>query len=157
MGNDGYTSADPLTAFPRPPFPAQQQAPPGSTHARDGVPDHECDTSTLDLIMRSNVVSLFWLTKAAMPHLQPGSAIITASSIQAFQPSPRLIEYATPKAAIANVTRGAARQLAERRIAVNGAAPGPFWTPVQPATADPEHLVNVSGETVVVNGGEPGR
>ncbi len=112
--------------------------------------------------------------------------IITTSSIQGFHPSPQLIEYATSKGAIVNFTRGMAQQLAERGIRVNGVAPGPFWTPLQPATAPAEKLESfgeqvpfgrpgqpaelastfvylasqessyTSGETILVNGGEPG-
>lgn len=146
----------------------------------------ELDSSVLDAIMRTNVYSLFWLTNAAMPHLRPGSSIITTSSIQAFSPSPQLVEYATSKGAIANWTRAMAQQLAGDGIRVNGVAPGPFWTPLQPSTADPEKIAHfgeqvpygrpgqpaelastyvyladpsssyTSGETIIVNGGEPG-
>jgi len=144
------------------------------------------DTGLLDRIMRTNVYSLFWLTKAAMAHLRPGSAIITTSSIQAFHPSPQLTEYATSKGAIANFTRAMAQQLASRGIRVNGVAPGPVWTPLQPATTPAEALKHfgeqtpygrpgqpaelastyvylaapdssyTSGETILVNGGGPG-
>ena len=146
----------------------------------------EFDTEVLDHIMRTNVYSLFWLTKAAVAHFEPGAAIITTSSIQAFHPSPQLVEYATSKGAIANFTRAMAQQLAPRGIRVNGVAPGPFWTPLQPATAPAEKLEHfgeqtpygrpgqpaelastyvylasqeasyTSGETILVNGGEPG-
>jgi NAD(P)-dependent dehydrogenase (short-subunit alcohol dehydrogenase family) len=146
----------------------------------------ELETEVLDMIMRTNVYSLFWLTKAAVAHFAPGAGIITTSSIQGFHPSPQLIEYATSKAAIINFTRGMAQQLAERGIRVNGVAPGPFWTPLQPATASREKLERfgekvpfgrpgqpaelastfvylasqessyTSGETILVNGGEPG-
>jgi len=146
----------------------------------------EFDTELLDRIMKTNVYSLFWLTKAAVRHMPPGSAIITTSSIQAFHPSPQLAEYATSKGAIANFTRAMAQQLASRGIRVNGVAPGPVWTPLQPATTPPEALKHfgeqtpygrpgqpaelastyvylaapessyTSGETIIVNGGEPG-
>jgi len=146
----------------------------------------ELDTDVLDLIMRTNVYSLFWLTNAALEHLRPGSSIITTSSIQAFTPSPQLVEYATSKGAIANWTRAMAHQLAEDGIRVNGVAPGPFWTPLQPSTAPAEKIESfgdqvpygrpgqpaelastyvyladpatsyTSGETIVVNGGQSG-
>lgn len=295
LDTDLYTPRDPLTAYPRPPFPAQKQSGSGDTDAMDPVPDHgeesyvghgrlagrralitgadsgigravaiafaregadvaigyhsqeddarvteklvteagrtavlakadigdeqECrslvsaavtglggldllvmvagaqatvdsiddlESETLDRIMKTNVYSLFWLTKAAMEHFAPGAAIITTSSIQAFHPSPELAEYASSKAAILNFTRAMAQQLAERGIRVNGVAPGPFWTPLQPATAPTGKLVHfgeqvpygrpgqpaelastyvylasqessyTSGETILVNGGEPG-
>ncbi|CAN5273578.1 SDR family oxidoreductase [soil metagenome] len=156
----------------------------GAQRTIDSIDDFE--TETLDLIMRTNVYSLFWLTKAAVGHFSPGAAIITTSSIQAFQPSPQLAEYATSKAGIANFTRAMAQQLAPRGIRVNGVAPGPFWTPLQPATAPIEKLEHfgeqtpygrpgqpaelastyvylasqessyTSGETIVVNGGKSG-
>jgi len=293
--SDIYTPRDPLTAYPRPPFPAQQQEGSGDTVEMDPVPDHgetsyrghgrlagrkafitgadsgigravaiafaregadvaigyhssesdardtaaivreagqnavllqgdlgdeesctklvadaaealggldllvmvagtqktvdsidELDSAVLDMIMRTNVYSLFWLTKAALRVFEPGAAIITTSSIQAFRPSPQLVEYATSKGAIANFTRAMAKQLAERGIRVNGVAPGPFWTPLQPATApsgklerfgeqtpygrpgQPAELASTyvylasqessytSGETIIVNGGESG-
>jgi NAD(P)-dependent dehydrogenase (short-subunit alcohol dehydrogenase family) len=146
----------------------------------------DLDTSVLDRILKTNVYWLFWLTKASMRHFEPGAAIITTSSIQAFHPSPNLAEYATSKAAIANFTRAMSQQLASRGIRVNGVAPGPFWTPLQPATdpagkvehfgeqvpygrpGQPAELASTyvylasqessytSGETIVVNGGEPG-
>lgn len=156
----------------------------GAQSTIDSIDDLE--TEDLDRMMKTNVYSLFWLTKAAVAHFSPGAAIITTSSIQAFHPSPELAEYATTKAAIANFTRAMAQQLAGRGIRVNGVAPGPFWTPLQPATApegklehfgeqvpygrpgQPAELASTyvylasqessytSGETVLVNGGEPG-
>src|SRR6187402_2180517 len=144
------------------------------------------DNDVLDSILRTNVSSLFWLTQAALRHFVPGAAIITTSSIQAFQPSPELVEYAVSKAAVVNFTRAMAQQLAQRGIRVNGVAPGPFWTPLQPSTdpvdriehfgeqvpygrpGQPAELASTyvylasqessftSGETIVVNGGQPG-
>lgn len=293
---DPYTPSDPLTAYPRPPFPKQQQREPGGTFAMDPVPDHgessyvghgrlagrralitggdsgigraaaiafaregahvainhlpeetmdaddtvsiireagvtgvslpgdisdeatcaaivadaaeqlggldllvmvagdmvtvpsidDLDTEVLDHTFKTNVYSLFWLTKAAMQHFQPGAAIITTSSIQGFIPSPQLVEYAASKGAIANFTRAMAQQLAERGVRVNGVAPGPFWTPLQPSSVpvdtlesfgeqtpygrpgQPAELASTyvylasqessytSGETILVNGGQPG-
>jgi NAD(P)-dependent dehydrogenase (short-subunit alcohol dehydrogenase family) len=87
-----------------------------------------------DRVMKTNVYALFWLCKAAVPHMDPGSAIITTSSVQAFQPSPHLLDYATSKAAIVNFTKGLAANLVERGIRANSVAPGPVWTPLIPAT-----------------------
>lgn len=156
----------------------------GTQRTVDSIDD--LDTEVLDMIMKTNVYSLFWLTKAAMAHFEPGAAIITTSSIQGFHPSPQLVEYATSKGAIVNFTRAMAQQLAGRGVRVNGVAPGPFWTPLQPATSPPEKLETLgeqtpygrpgqpaelastfvylasqeasytSGETILVNGGEPG-
>ncbi|ONI83999.1 NAD(P)-dependent oxidoreductase [Saccharothrix sp. ALI-22-I] len=87
-----------------------------------------------DRVLKTNVYAMFWLCRAAVPHMAPGSSIITTSSIQAFQPSPQLLDYATTKAAIVNFTKGLAQNLADRRIRVNSVAPGPVWTPLIPAT-----------------------
>lgn len=114
----------------------------------------DLDTGVLDHVMKTNVYSLFWLTKAAKKHFAPGAAIITTSSVQAFQPSPSLAEYATSKAAIANFTRAMAQQLAEDGIRVNGVAPGPFWTPLQPSSV-PDEKIKVFGDEVPY--GRPGQ
>jgi NAD(P)-dependent dehydrogenase (short-subunit alcohol dehydrogenase family) len=98
----------------------------------------------LDQVMKTNVYALFWLCAAALPHLPEGSSIITTSSIQAFSPSPHLLDYATSKAAIVNFTKGLAAQLVERGVRVNSVAPGPVWTPLIPATM-PEDKVESFG------------
>lgn len=76
----------------------------------------------------TNVFAMFWITKAALPHLPAGATIINTTSIQAYNPSPNLIDYAATKAAINKFTKGLAQQLASRGIRVNAIAPGPFWT-----------------------------
>ncbi|MCB2413062.1 SDR family oxidoreductase [Demequina sp. TTPB684] len=125
------------------------------------------DTTTLDLVMRTNVYSLFWLTRAALPHLKAGAAIITTSSVQATRPAAPSLEGAMTHAEIANFTRTAAQQLGHRRIRVNAVAPGGN----APGKRTP-HLAELasayvylasqgwsetSGETVVVHGGKQGR
>jgi NAD(P)-dependent dehydrogenase (short-subunit alcohol dehydrogenase family) len=104
-------------------------------------------TEQFDRVMRTNVYAMFWLCKAAVPHMQPGSAIITTSSIQAYQPSPNLLDYATSKAAIVNFTRGLAQELAPKGIRVNTVAPGPIWTPLIPATMPEEQVEGFGEET----------
>ncbi len=113
------------------------------------------DTAVFDDLVRTNVHSLFWLSKAAVPHLAPGSSIITTSSVQGFQPSPSLIEYAVTKAGIVNFTRGLAAQLADRGIRVTGVAPGPFWTPLQPASVPNEKIENFGEQVPLGRPGQP--
>jgi NAD(P)-dependent dehydrogenase (short-subunit alcohol dehydrogenase family) len=80
-----------------------------------------------------NVFAMFWITKETLKHMPKGAVIINTTSIQAYQPSPGLLDYASTKAAIANFTHGLAGQLAPKGIRVNGVAPGPIWTPLQPS------------------------
>lgn len=91
----------------------------------------EVTTEQLVNTFAINVFSMFWTVKEALPLLPPGSTIITESSIQAFQPSPDLLDYAATKAAIVAFTRGLAKQVAEKGIRVNSVAPGPVWTALQ--------------------------
>ena len=93
------------------------------------MPDDEIDRT-----FRTNVYSMFYLCKAAIPQMPPGSTIINTTSIQAYQPKPHLLHYAASKAAIVNFTKGLSQELAERGIRVNAVAPGPVWTPLIPAS-----------------------
>jgi NAD(P)-dependent dehydrogenase (short-subunit alcohol dehydrogenase family) len=95
-----------------------------------------------------NVHAMFWITKAALPHMPAGSAIINTTSIQAYQPSPTLLDYASTKGAIVNFTHGLAKQLVEKGIRVNAVAPGPFWTPLQPSYGQPMEKLTKFGEQV---------
>ena len=104
-----------------------------------------------DRVMKTNVYALFWLCKAAVPHLQPGSTVITTSSVQAFQPSPHLLDYATSKAAIVNFTKGLGSNLAERGIRANSVAPGPVWTPLIPATMDEKKLESFGAQAPILH------
>ena len=95
-------------------------------------------TEQFDRVMKTNLYAMFWLCKKAIPHLKPGSTIINTSSVQAVNPSPELLDYATTKAGIHNFTKGLGHELAEKGIRVNAVAPGPIWTPLIPATMPAE-------------------
>ncbi len=100
-----------------------------------------------DRTFRVNIFAMFYLTKAALKHMPRGSAIINTASINADNPSPQLLAYATTKGAIQNYTGGLAQLLAERDIRVNAVAPGPVWTPLIPSTMPPEKVAHF-GEQV---------
>lgn len=125
----------------------------GAMPTVDSIDDFE--TATLDEVLKVNIYPLFWMTKAASPHLKPGSAIIATSSIQGFDPSPSLAEYAVSKAGIANWVRATAQQLIERGIRVNGVAPGPIWTPLQPAFVPTEKIESFGEQTPIGRAGQP--
>ncbi len=91
----------------------------------------EVSSEDFDATMKTNVYAPFWIIKAALPHLNPGSAIIATTSEQAYDPSPELYDYAQTKAATMNYVKSLAKQLGPRGIRVNGVAPGPIWTPLQ--------------------------
>jgi NAD(P)-dependent dehydrogenase (short-subunit alcohol dehydrogenase family) len=108
-----------------------------------------------DRVLKTNLYAMFWLCRAAIPHLQPGSSIINTSSVQAYQPSPGLLDYATTKAGIVNFTRGLAQELAPKGIRVNTVAPGPIWTPLIPATMPPDMVDDFGSETPLGRAGQP--
>jgi NAD(P)-dependent dehydrogenase (short-subunit alcohol dehydrogenase family) len=98
---------------------------------------------------------MMWIAGAAIPHLKPGASIISTSSIQAFNPSPELIDYAMTKAAQVAFTKALAEQLGPKGIRVNAVAPGPIWTPLIPATSWPDKLPTFGQDTPLGRAGQP--
>ncbi|GAA1738905.1 SDR family oxidoreductase [Isoptericola hypogeus] len=120
---------------------------------REGFED--VTTDEIDRVLKTNLYALLWITQAALPYLGEGSAVVNNSSIQAFQPSTSLVDYASTKAAINNLTVNLAAELGPRGIRVNAVAPGPIWTPLQPATQPPEKVEKFGADTPLGRAGQP--
>ena len=112
-------------------------------------------TDEMDQVMKVNLYALIWVTQQALPHLGEGSSIINVSSIQAYDPSERLLDYASTTAAINNITVNLANELGEQGIRVNCVAPGPIWTPLQPATKDGDTMPEFGVDTPLGRPGQP--
>lgn len=94
----------------------------------------DISTEQFDRVVHTNLYGMFWLCKMAVPHIPPGGSIINTTSVQAYKPSPHLLDYAMTKGAIVTFTQGLAKMLVDKGIRVNAVAPGPVWTPLIPAT-----------------------
>jgi len=112
-------------------------------------------TDEIDRVLKTNLYALLWITQSALEHLGEGAAIVNNSSIQAYQPSTSLLDYASTKAAINNLTVNLAAELGPRGIRVNAVAPGPIWTPLQPATQPPEKIEQFGQDTPLGRAGQP--
>lgn len=121
---------------------------------RDSIADTE--TAEIDRVFRTNLYALIWSARAAVPHLKPGSSIIVTSSIQAFDPSPALFDYAMTKAAQVAFVKAIAQELGPKGIRVNAVAPGPIWTPLIPATGwDADKVTEFGQDTPLGRAGQP--
>jgi NAD(P)-dependent dehydrogenase (short-subunit alcohol dehydrogenase family) len=122
-------------------------------HSIDSILD--LTTEQFDATFRTNVYAMFWITKAAMPHLTAGASIINTASVQAYDPSPNLLDYAQTKSAIIAFTKSLAKQVAPKGIRVNAVAPGPFWTPLQVSGGQPQSALETFGNSEPM--GRPGQ
>ncbi|MBA3550142.1 MAG: SDR family oxidoreductase [Nannocystis sp.] len=115
----------------------------------------ELSTEDFDATFKTNVYAMFWITRAAMPHLSAGASIINTASVQAYDPSENLLDYAQTKASNVAFTKSLAKQLAPKGIRVNAVAPGPFWTPLQPSGGQPPDKIPTFGADTPL--GRPGQ
>jgi len=120
---------------------------------RDGL--ENLSTKEFDRVFKTNLYATLWIARTAIPHLAPGSSIISTSSIQASSPAPELIDYAMTKAALVAFTQALAQQLGSTGVRVNAVAPGPIWTPLIPATSWPDKLPTFGQETPLGRAGQP--
>jgi len=126
----------------------------GRQHEMESILD--ITTELFDWTMKTNIYAPFWIIRAALPHMKPGSTIIATTSEQAYDPSPNLYDYAQTKAATMNFVKSLAKQLGPRGIRVNGVAPGPIWTPLQVSGgADMKKLTSFGGQTPLGRAGQP--
>jgi NAD(P)-dependent dehydrogenase (short-subunit alcohol dehydrogenase family) len=166
--------------YPKPPFAKQQQSMPGCTRKMDPIPDHgersykgsgrlagkkAIITGGDSGIGRAVAIAyaregadlhaMFYLVKAAVPHMKPGSAIVNTASINSDVPNPTLLAYATTKGAIQNFTAGLAQLLANKGIRANAVAPGPIWTPLIPSTMPEDAVANFGKQVPMGRPGQP--
>jgi NAD(P)-dependent dehydrogenase (short-subunit alcohol dehydrogenase family) len=118
--------------------------------ALEDIPDEEWTYT-----FQTNISAMFYLAKAAVLHMRPGSSIINTTSIQSDKPSPMLLAYASTKGAVSNFTAGLAQMLGSRGIRVNAVAPGPIWTPLIPSTMPPEKVKSFGKDTPLGRAGQP--
>lgn len=124
-------------------------------HPQDSITD--ITEEQLVKTFRTNIFSMFFLTSSALPHLEKSDhpAIINTASVTAYRGSPKLLDYSSTKGAIVSFTRSLAGQLAEKKIRVNGVAPGPIWTPLIPATFPPAEVATFGSDSPLGRAGEP--
>jgi NAD(P)-dependent dehydrogenase (short-subunit alcohol dehydrogenase family) len=122
-------------------------------HVRDSIVD--IDNAQLERTFRTNIFSMFYMVKAALPHLKKGARIINTTSVTAYKGSAHLLDYSSTKGAIVAFTRSLSLQLVEKEINVNGVAPGPIWTPLIPATFPPDEVADFGKNVPMKRPGQP--
>jgi NAD(P)-dependent dehydrogenase (short-subunit alcohol dehydrogenase family) len=115
----------------------------------------DVDSELLDRTFKTNIYAMFWLVKAALPHMPEGGSIINVASIQAYQPSPTLLPYSSTKGAIVTFTKGLAQELIQYGLRANTVAPGPVWTPIIPASMPGETVSQFGGTNPVGRPAQP--
>lgn len=122
-------------------------------HPQDDI--EEISPQQLERTFRTNVFAMFYLTQAALKHLQPGTAIINTTSVTAYRGSPSLLDYSATKGAIVAFTRSLSQALMDKKIRVNAVAPGPIWTPLIPSTFKSEEVTHFGADQPMARAGEP--
>lgn len=122
-------------------------------HPQESIED--ISKEQLERTFRTNIFSMFFLTKAAMKHLKEGSAIVNTTSVTAYQGNPQLLDYSSTKGAIVAFTRSLSQSLVEKGIRVNAVAPGPIWTPLIPATFPEEKVASFGKQVPMQRAGQP--
>lgn len=125
----------------------------GEQHVKEDIA--LVDEAQLERTFRTNIFSHFFLTKAALPHMREGSAIVNTASATAFHGSPHLLDYSSTKGAIVAFTRSLSSSVVKRGIRVNAVAPGPIWTPLIPASYDDEPIAEFGKDTPMGRPGQP--
>ncbi len=122
-------------------------------HPQDGI--EKISSEQLERTFRTNIFSYFHMTKAALPHLGAGSAIVNTTSVTAYKGSPKLLDYSATKGAIVAFTRSLSQSLVEKGIRVNAVAPGPIWTPLIPSTFPAEEVESFGADVPMKRAGQP--